>query len=587
MNTTKPLLDYLETHQFISSDLREQITDQYSHQDITQLLHDSGVLSLDEISRLESLFSGFPVATETPKAIDRTIQALIPYDLSQQHRVVCVDQQDGALCVVTDQSFVAPELFTAISHPVYSTQRVSQDIVDHYLDQYRTMSEEELLDQVAMLGKKVRTIESYGSASMAAFFPQDHKQEIAEDLSSLLLIRRLLESARLKQAQSVTLRAQSDKLVVSYERHSQEHEWLSLDKKLEGALFLKLRYLCDLRLDEPQEIERGIINELFPHEEGRSYEVTFVPHVLGMTMIITDAQQARDMLLLETAGFSNRDSKILIDYAAHNKSGLVMTSGVSQSGKTFAMYHVLEAMSVRAKTATLEERIEYVIDGVDQLNYSKRPEKDLQMMQAHYNVLGLLPLYPSLLQAAYNQSLRSLVIADVPLGVMATIKELSGLGITPRELKDRLTYNVVSYRYPELEATVIRERRLEQHEIDIIDEYCSIREYNQLLQEEGIEGYNYASWKEVSWPTAQETKQPWWHFSRLQHPGSQKESFTYIRSVVAIGEVIARVHREGGTINTLEQELKQKQKQALAQRTLIGLHHKQISIESLIGMLRA
>lgn len=583
MNTTQPLINYLVEHDFLTKDEADRIGTETSFEAVRSSLQESGLLSFDQVERLESLFSGFPLNMSPAESVDASFQNLIPYPLSHKHRVVCFDSQDGGLCVVTDQATIAEEINR--KHDIQSVQRVSPDHVDRYLEQYHRIVREELLQSILYLSRQVRTIESYGSQSMAMFFPEDHQQEIAEDISSLRLLRRIMEMADLYDARSVTIRTKADKITVSIEHSGEWEDIVDLDKKLEGALYLKLRYLSDLPLRGCETIEQGTAQGLFT-EYNEACLVTFTPHALGMTMTILNGRTNQETFTLEQSGFNNRDIDRLLEVKDKGR-GLVLTSGISQSGKTFATYHVLEAFSHTKQVGTLEENVEYIIDGVDQITFSRRPEKDMRDLAARYNVLGILPLRSGLVQSAYNQAANKVVVAETVNGVMGVITQLVSLGVTAREVVERIRYNIVSYRFETVKEGKGQEYRLNSGEQSTIEQFCSIQSCNEALREAGLEEVSYEHWSDVVFTTNTEYRRAWWYWRSIAHQLADEPHYTYVRGVVDISELIYRSQKRGDSIKEVEHTIKQEQKMALARQAIVGSIQGEIDIMAVVNMLRA
>ena len=578
--TTTPLITYLVQHNLLTPELAETVSGTQSECELRQSLIETGVFSPSELERLEALFSGYPLRLNPPEALDAVTQSLIPLNVSRSHRLVCVDTAEGGLCVVTDQAYLPSQLEHEFTF--HSIERVPAATIDQYLHDYQETTLRDCTLSLFRLAKQVRTLESFGSESMAAFFPSDHQREIAEDLAGLKLLRRLMEVVQLHGAQSLTLRPQMDKLSVTMDLDGHTQEVIAFKKELAGALYLKLRYLCDLDFSSPQTLEEGMAPGLLG-EYSHTCLITFIPQALGVTMTITKAETNPDHFILSQAGFHPQDIERVMQ-VARDGYGLIISSGLPQSGKTFATYQVLEALACNKKTATIEDQIEYVIDGVDQTKVSRRPEKDFLKLSSHYDVIGLLPLHPGQAQTVFNQAAQRILVGETPRGVLALISRLLHLGISPGDISEKVRINIISSRFRALSAKEALPYTINSGEEATLESYCSLSELNALL---GDAYPVYTRWRHIPFTTQVQKRTAWWHLRSHSPLPSPRPRYHYLRGVVALTQLISRSHREGGSLKDLEHSIKQAQKQVLAQRALVASIHGLVDVREVVAMLRS
>lgn len=104
--------------------------------------------------------------------------------------------------------------------------------------------------------------------------------------------------------------------------------------------------------------------------------VETVPTVHGQDGVLRLFNFKSDFLKLDNLGFSPAERTVVNDILTH-PSGLVLIVGPTGSGKTTTLYSVINELNhPERKIITLEDPVEYVIEGVTQIPVDSRSEKE-------------------------------------------------------------------------------------------------------------------------------------------------------------------------------------------------------------------
>lgn len=104
--------------------------------------------------------------------------------------------------------------------------------------------------------------------------------------------------------------------------------------------------------------------------------VETVPSVHGQDAVLRLFNFKPEFLRLEKLGLSEKEHAVIDDILRH-PTGLVLIVGPTGSGKTTTLYSMLnELNSVERKLITLEDPVEYVIEGVTQIPINSRVDKE-------------------------------------------------------------------------------------------------------------------------------------------------------------------------------------------------------------------
>lgn len=126
--------------------------------------------------------------------------------------------------------------------------------------------------------------------------------------------------------------------------------------------------------------QTGHIERTYKLADGSDVTVNLrvesVPTVHSQDIVLRLFNFNKDFLNLERLGLSDHEAGIVNDILQH-PAGLVLIVGPTGSGKTTTLYSMLsELNNPERKIITLEDPVEYVIEGVTQIPINSRSEKD-------------------------------------------------------------------------------------------------------------------------------------------------------------------------------------------------------------------
>lgn len=135
------------------------------------------------------------------------------------------------------------------------------------------------------------------------------------------------------------------------------------------GLGVVLRSMSDVNIEE---INKAQINGRFAYDHGRSrYDVraAFIPSIGGQTISLRVLYSNRLGGNIDKLGFPDQVSKTLKEVLSL-KEGLIFLTGGTSSGKTTTLYtsirHIINKTGATKNIMTIENPIEYQIDGVEQ-----------------------------------------------------------------------------------------------------------------------------------------------------------------------------------------------------------------------------
>ena len=139
------------------------------------------------------------------------------------------------------------------------------------------------------------------------------------------------------------------------------------------------KVLCEADLGSHREIQEGNYSVLAP---GRrvDYRVSFTPSVHGQKLAIRVLDLLNSPQSLKQLGAPPRMLRTLRSVMGQN-AGMVLMCGPTGSGKTTTLYSLIRSIDVKTRNVmTLEDPVEYQIDGVTQMSIDSDHNKGFKEM---------------------------------------------------------------------------------------------------------------------------------------------------------------------------------------------------------------
>jgi type IV pilus assembly protein PilB len=228
------------------------------------------------------------------------------------------------------------------------------------LEQYRTNLEEGVGAAV-----EAAKSEEAGEHSQKKGSGEDIKT-IVQDSPISRALSTILEYAVKARASDVHIEPLEGSLKIRTRIDGVLREIMKLPKSIEPALISRIKILSNLKIDEhriPQDGQFAI------RMAGKDVDlrIAISPVVWGEQVVIRLLDKSGASLKLEQMGYAGRALR-MIRNSLHKSNGMILTSGPTGSGKSTSMYALIqEIKSDEVNIVTLEDPVEYKMDGVNQI----------------------------------------------------------------------------------------------------------------------------------------------------------------------------------------------------------------------------
>ena len=135
---------------------------------------------------------------------------------------------------------------------------------------------------------------------------------------------------------------------------------------LDAAVISRVKLLADLDIAERRRPQDGRVRMRL-EEQDLDIRVSTVPSMMGESVVLRLLDRGRQDAALEHLGLST-DLLSTVDRLARKPHGMILATGPTGSGKTTTLYAALRLRDAsREKIITVEDPVEYAIDGVTQV----------------------------------------------------------------------------------------------------------------------------------------------------------------------------------------------------------------------------
>lgn len=317
-----------------------------------QVLVRSLVVTEEDIARTLAEQKGYEFVSLTAYPVDRAAVALIPERLARRRLIVPVGFEDAAVVL-------------AMADPL--------DV--EAIDDVRLQTSREVVPVVATATQIQYAIEKYISSADAvqdliiASEEERVPDEILsgeEDVPIVRLVNQMVREGVSDGASDIHIEPGEQGVRVRYRIDGVLHEIMQLPLSVKAGLISRIKVMADMDIAERRRPQDGRIGVMV---DGRAvdFRVATLPTPRGESVVIRILNQDDSVHSLSDLGMCEEHLAIMSRFLSR-PYGAVLAAGPTGSGKTTSLYAgLLQLNDVVRKIITIEDPIEYQIDGLTQM----------------------------------------------------------------------------------------------------------------------------------------------------------------------------------------------------------------------------
>ncbi len=332
--------------------------------DIGDELVGLGKLKHSDLKRIQAYVVGIPFISLIGEKIDPSILSLIPEPIARNYNIIAYkkhgDELEAAMLDFDDLprlDFIRKKVGLKILPRLTDTASIKVGLA-----QYKQSLK---ADFDAILQKETESLKTIAEAAGDEPKTEKELKEMAEDIPVVKIVDTLISHAILQNASDIHIEPQEESLVVRYRIDGILHDAMILPKETSAGIIARIKVLSNLKLDEkrlPQDGRFKINNE----EQRVSFRVSTLPTYYGEKTVIRILRENAKGYSLEGLGFHG-DGLERIHDSLKLKTGMILATGPTGSGKTTTLYTVLDILNTPdVNISTVEDPIEYQMPRINQ-----------------------------------------------------------------------------------------------------------------------------------------------------------------------------------------------------------------------------
>jgi type IV pilus assembly protein PilB len=332
------------------------------------LLREEGAIDADQLSRAIAERYGLDHLDLGAYHVDLGAAALFPVAMARRYKAIPV-------------GYLTPETLLVAAVDPANVLAVDDIQMATGLDCRIAVASEE---DVEALLSRLGTLQTAAAEAVIEEVAEEEQSEApspgdmqasAEDAPVIKLVYSVLAQAVGEGASDVHLEPEREELRVRFRVDGVLREAAHVPKRMTGAVISRLKIMSELDIAEKRVPQDGRVSVVVDSRRI-DLRVTTLPTQRGegATIRILDesnAQRSLDDLGME--GFA----RALFEDAFRRPHGAVLVTGPTGSGKSTTLYAALGALNdVEKKIITIEDPVEYRIDGINQINVNRKAGLD-------------------------------------------------------------------------------------------------------------------------------------------------------------------------------------------------------------------
>jgi len=330
---------------------------------LNQVLLAQGGISEKDMRRVEAYVLGIPFVDLKGQKIDFGVLSMIPEPIARKNNIVAFRKTDGGLEVaMLDTDDLGSIEFIKKKVKMKILPRLTDgDSIKSALLQYQKSLKEEFGD---IIQREMAVLSLDGSADGRQDIPESDLKKMATDLPVIKVVDTLLSHAIVQNVSDIHVEPQEKELVVRYRIDGILHDAMILPRNAAPAITARIKVLAKLKLDEKRLPQDGRFKIEKP--ENVSFRVSILPTYFGEKTVMRLLRESVSGYTLESLGFHG-DGLDSLHEALKQKTGMILSTGPTGSGKTTTLYTMLDILNTPdVNISTIEDPVEYQMKRINQ-----------------------------------------------------------------------------------------------------------------------------------------------------------------------------------------------------------------------------
>lgn len=329
------------------------------------VLTDEGFITEKQLIEALEMQLGVEFIDLSKTIIPAELASVIPKNMAKKYNFVPVKQEKDELYIAMSDplNFMAIEDARKASHKrivpmIATTEAVDRGIITLYGNEGAAKAIEEMRRDAGIDNTDVQV--SSGN--------------IEDDTSSaptIRLVNSIVERAATERASDIHLEPAEKEMVVRMRVDGMLRNVLTVPKELEGSVISRLKVMGNMDTSERKIPQDGRANVRVKTKDI-DLRISTLPTIYGEKMVIRLLDKSTQILSSQGIGLDEESEK-RYELLMRNNNGVFLIAGPTGSGKSTTMSTMVRQLNrEEVNIITLEDPVEYNIDGVNQVQINEK-----------------------------------------------------------------------------------------------------------------------------------------------------------------------------------------------------------------------
>ena len=339
-----------------------------TEQKIGDVLVSEGLISQEELIKLEAYILGIPFVDLGREKIDPEILKIIPEPIAKAHNIIAFRKKGNCLevAMLDPEDLETIEFIKKKSSLKILARLTTSQGIKNALRQYQKTLEAEFGD---IIKKEAGEIRAFKEQS-----PEEEEKELkkaAEELPVIKIVDTLIHHAVLERSSDIHIEPQEKEIVVRYRIDGILRDAMVLPKTAASGIVARIKVLSNLKLDEHRLPQDGRFK--FETEDYKySVRVSILPVYNGEKIVMRLLSETSKAYTLEGLGLREEVLE-KVQEALRKPVGMILVTGPTGSGKTTTLYAMMDILNTPdVNISTIEDPIEYRMPRINQTQVNSK-----------------------------------------------------------------------------------------------------------------------------------------------------------------------------------------------------------------------
>ena len=329
-----------------------------------EVLNDERIVSEQQIIEALEFQLGVPHIDLSKTSIDVEAVKLIDESLAKRYLLVPISRTNTTLTVAMSDPtniFAMDDIRMSTGLEINPTIATKKDITGAIEQYYDTENAKKALEEFERKDETLEEVEALNEMELTEL----------NNAPVVKLVNSIIKQAANKKVSDIHIEPFEKYVKVRFRIDGDLREIMTPSKSVHGALTTRIKIMAKMNIVEKRIPQDGRIEMIV---DGRAVDmrVSVLPTVNGEKVVIRLLDSENFMLTKKELGFTDANLK-KFDGMIDNPNGIILVTGPTGSGKSTTLYTVLRELSDPTKNIiTVEEPVEYQMDGVNQVNVNSK-----------------------------------------------------------------------------------------------------------------------------------------------------------------------------------------------------------------------